>query len=61
MDSNNGNVPICPFDGRVCDGKVLFGAPSCFQESFGVDSRGHRLPKRVGVCRRFKLNVRPKV
>ena len=46
-------MPICPFDGRLCDGKIVLGAPSCFQESFGVDPHGHRLPKNASVCPRL--------
>jgi len=40
--------PICPCDGRVCDGVVVLGAPSCYVGTFGV-VRGGR-----GVCPRFK-------
>ena len=46
--------PICPFDGRVCDAKVIFGAPSCVQSTFGVFPSGKPMPKYVGSCLRFK-------
>jgi hypothetical protein len=42
--------PICPYDGRVCDGEVILGAPSCCVSTFGV-VRGREV-----VCPRFKSN-----
>ena len=52
--TSGSSKPICPFDGRVCDGKVLLDAPSCVQETFGVFPDGKPVPKYVGACHRFK-------
>jgi hypothetical protein len=55
LGSESEAVPICPFDGRPCDGKWVFGSPSCFQSVFAVNSKERVHSKDVGVCPRLRV------
>ena len=39
--------PMCPFDGKECTGKFVFGAPSCDMGVFDSDGvkTGSRCPR----------------
>ena len=46
------NVPICPCDGKPCDGVWVLGAPACFIDSFGfVKGKGKTCPRLKGKMR----------
>jgi hypothetical protein len=45
-------VPTCPFDGKLCDGVWVLGAPACFTDFFGViEGKGKTCPRFKGKMR----------
>jgi hypothetical protein len=46
------NFPVCPCDGKPCDGVWVLGAPACFTDSFGaVKGKGKTCPRLKGKMR----------
>ena len=44
--------PLCPCDGKPCDGILVLGAPACFTDSFGVvKGKGKACPRLKGKMR----------